>query len=98
VNSFGLDDVLLGVAWRRMGGGFGFSDGLGWGRRAVALTRAMPTSQNRDMGHPAITKEARLLGGFSMFAFACFGLLGLGAEEGEEDYIADGFGVGEDHG
>src|ERR1700678_2891864 len=58
----------------------------------------MPTSQNRDLGHPEMTKEARLLGGFSVGLFLRGCLLGLGAEEGEEDYVADGFGVGEDHG
>jgi hypothetical protein len=41
---------------------------------------------------------AALFGGFSVFGFAGLGLLGLRAEEGEEDDVADGFGVGEEHG
>jgi hypothetical protein len=50
--------------------------------------------------------EGWLFGGFAVFAFFGVGLFGffgvgwfgLGAEEREEDYVADGFGVGEDHG
>jgi hypothetical protein len=41
---------------------------------------------------------SRLFGGFSVFAFSCVCLFGVGAEEGEEDDVADGFGVGEEHG
>ena len=33
-----------------------------------------------------------------MFAFSRLGLFGLGAQEGEEDNVADGFRVCEDHG
>src|ERR1700733_8015994 len=39
-----------------------------------------------------------VFGGLSLFVLAGVGLLGLGTEEGEEDDVADGFGVGEDHG
>ena len=41
---------------------------------------------------------AVLFGGLSVFGFAGFGLFGLGAEEGEEDDVANGFGVREEHG
>jgi hypothetical protein len=53
-----------------------------WGRRAVVL-RTMPTSQNRDMGHPAISllsgdEGEALNGDFCAAARSLFG--------GQEDY------------
>src|ERR1700723_3160283 len=67
--------------------------------RQSGLSSGRVTATSRAKEPPCRSySPGRLFGGFSVLAFAGVSLFGLGAEEGEEDDVADGFGVGEEHG
>jgi hypothetical protein len=65
---------------------------LGWGEVYIPTHRKV-----RDGWGTRSLGVRGLLGGLSV-GLLSLRLFGLGAEEGEEDDVADGFGVGEEHG
>ena len=88
----GAIGILSGVAGYVLGGGVS--------KDSLIRKNSQPNSDNRDGA--AKQRSDKLLGGFSvglvLFGGDLFGGLLDGAHEGEEDYVADGAGVGEEHG